>query len=383
MQIIDFSRYMPGPLASRILLDLGAQVIKVENPVGGDANRGAPPYVNGEALFQVALNAGARSVAMSARDPRWPALVEGLVKGADAVIVGGQELALAKLGLGYDRLTAINPRLVWCNVTGYGEVGPWRDLPSHGLNPDAFAGLVPLEWTDGIPDPHGDYQSAGAPLSGIFAALGILGALRRRDETGQPQRVHTSMFNSAIWWNWRHVTTLANTGEMWWRYKDFGGRYATYRCQDDDVVLVCPIERHFWQRFVDLLGLPAEWRDKGSWAETVMDHGYNYPDERDIIAERMATRPRDEWLTEFQRISIPFAPILSPAEAIESEHARANHALREIIANGKKARIPGFPVQFGRDPQVDAVLRTPALGEHTAAVLAELSLSSQTRQDAG
>lgn len=373
MKVIDFSRYMPGPLASRILIDLGAEVTKVENPKGGDANRGAPPYVKGEAIFHVALNAGARSIALSPRDARWAKLVEGLVAGADAVIVSGLEPGLEKLGLSYAQLTAINPRLVWCNVTGYGEKGPWKDLPSHGLNPDAFAGLVPLEWSDGVPDPYAEYQSAGAPLSGVFLALGLLAGLRRRDETGAPQRVHTSMFGSAIWWNWRHNVTYINNGEPWWKYKDFGARYATYRCSDGRVILVCPIERHFWQRFCTLLDLPEEWKERGTWDRTVMDHGYNYTDERSVIAERMLQETGDHWMAALEEINIPFAPILNPMEAMTSPHAEANKVMRDISVGDQTARIPSMPLDMGGDAPTDR-LRTPDLGEHGAEILAELGL---------
>lgn len=374
MRVVDFSRYMPGPLASRILIDLGAEVIKVEGPKGGDANRGATPYINDVGLFHVALNAGARSLCMASRDPRWPEMVLACARWADVIIVGGQEEGLKKLGVTFDQLREANPKLVWCNVTGYGEVGPWRGLPSHGLNPDAFAGLVPLDWDGDVPDPHGDYQSAGAPLTGVFAALGILAALRRRDETGEAQRVHASMFGSAIWWNWRHVTALANTGEPWWRYRDFGGRYATYKCADGGVVLVCPIERNFWQSFCDLLDLPAEWRDRGTWDKTVMDHGFLYPEERTIIAEKMMARSRDEWVTEFTRINIPFAPILTTLEAINSEHGKQNGVMREVYANGKPASIPSLPVQIAGADKSGKRLETHALGADTDEILKEIGL---------
>ena len=385
MRIVDFTKYMPGPLASRILIDLGADVIKVESPRGGDANRGASPYVHGQGLFHVALNAGARSVAMSPRDERWAPLVEACARWADVIMVGGMPNVLDKLGIGFEKLTAINPKLVWCNVTGYGEKGPWRGLASHGLNPDAFAGLVPIEENDGVPDPHGDYQSAGAPLSGVFAALGVLAALRRRDETGEAQRVHASMFGAAIWWNWRHVTALANLDKPWWRYKDFGGRYATYRCSDGGIVLVCPVEKNFWQSFCDLLDLPAEWRERGMWERTVMDHGFNYPEERAVIAERMARMPRDHWVAEFTRINIPFAPILSAMEAIDSEHARENEVMREVDVEGQSARIPSLPVQVvsagGRSAQ-EGMLSTPPLGADAKSVFEELGLASLASKDA-
>ena len=118
LRIVDFTKYMPGPLASRILIDLGADVIKVESPRGGDANRGASPYIHGQGLFHVALNAGARSVAMSPRDERWAPLVEACARWADVVMVGGMPNVLDTLGIGIAKMSAINPKHVWGSVRG-------------------------------------------------------------------------------------------------------------------------------------------------------------------------------------------------------------------------------------------------------------------------
>ena len=145
MKVLDFTRYMPGPLASRVLVDLGADVIKIENTTTGDANRGFAPFINGEGLFHVALNAGTRSLAIDRRSPHWDRVISACVKWADAVLVAGTSDSLVRMGLNADKLIAENPRLVYCSITGYGEDGPWRALPAHGLNPDAFAGIVPVE----------------------------------------------------------------------------------------------------------------------------------------------------------------------------------------------------------------------------------------------
>lgn len=372
-RVVDFTRYMPGPVAGRLLRDLGAEVIKVENPKTGDATRGFAPYIHGEGLFHVSLNAGIRSLALSSRAPEWPRVIEALARWADVVLVGGLPEGLRKLGLDFASLVETNPRIVHCNVTGYGEDGPLRALPAHGLNPDAYAGIVPLEWRDGLPYPQAMYQSAGAPLAGVFAALGILAALRRRDATGEPQRLSVSLLGAAIWWNWRNVGTFANLGEPWFSYASFGGRYATYETGDGKIILVCPIEKVFWETFCGVLELPEDWKVRGKWGRSEMDHGMDYPWERAEIAKRIREKPRAHWEETFVRAQIPFACVLSLEEALESEQVRAIGALREVSVHGNPARIPSMPVRFAG--AAEETLRTPDLGEHTEEILARLGIA--------
>lgn len=379
-RVIDFTRYMPGPVASRLLADLGADVIKVENTRTGDATRGFAPYIHGEGLFHVSLNPGKRSLAIESKSPEWPKVIGALARTADVFLVGGLPEGLARQGIDFDSIVKINPRIVHCNLTGYGEVGPMRGTPSHGLNPDAMAGIVPIEWKDGLPFPQEMYQSAGAPLSGVFAALGVMAALRRRDASGQPQRLTVSMLGAAIWWNWRHAGTYANLGHPWFSYAGFGGRYATYQTSDDKIILVCPIEKVFWEAFCDLLGLPAEWRARGTWGRSEMDHGIEYTWERAEIAARIRRHTRAHWEKEFERIRIPYASILTLEESLVSPQAQAIGAMREVDVNGATAKIPANPIRFLAPEESEAAMpRPPGLGEHTDAILRELGIELPAR----
>ena len=375
-RVIDFTRYMPGPMASRLLADLGADVIKVENTKTGDATRGFAPYIHDQGLFPRQPERRQAQPGHRHALPRVAAVIAALAKSADVFLVGGLPEGLTKLGLDFDSIVKLNPRIVHCNVTGYGEVGPLRSVPAHGLNPDAFAGIVPIEWRDGLPFPQQMYQSAGAPLAGVFAALGIFAALRRRDATGDAQRLSVSLLGAAIWWNWRHVAAWANLGELWFSYADFGGRYATYETSDKKIILVCPIEKTFWEAFCTLLGLPDDWKTRGTWGRSEMDHGMEYPWERAGIAAKIAEHPRDHWERELSRIKIPFASILSVEEALAHEQVEAIGAMREVSVNGKTAKIPAMPVQFataaGSTPA--PMPTTPDLGQHTAEILAELGI---------
>jgi crotonobetainyl-CoA:carnitine CoA-transferase CaiB-like acyl-CoA transferase len=182
---------------------------------------------------------------------------------------------------------------------------------------------------------------------------------------------------AAIWWNWRHVTSVANLNEEWWSYKNFGGRYATYETSDKREVLICPLEKNFWESFCDLLGLPADWRSRGTWDQSGMDHGTKYPWERAEIAKAIVQKPFDYWIREFTRINIPFAPIYSLQDTIGSEHIAANHMLRKVSVRGHDATIPALPIETN---QQEPVLRTPELGEHNAEFLREIGLGDLSGQ---
>jgi crotonobetainyl-CoA:carnitine CoA-transferase CaiB-like acyl-CoA transferase len=378
-RIVDFSTHMSGPMASHLLAEGGANVIKVENPRTGDGNRGLGPLVHDRGIFHATLNSGTRSVAVSTRSPHWPELVAALTAWADAVIVGSRPLDAAKRGLDFASLVRHNPRLVYCLISGFGEEGPWRDVTAHGQTIDAFAGLVPIEWTDGQPTTMRGWRSTGAALAGVFAALGVQSALYRVLR-GQPaQHVSVSLWGSAMWWSWRDVACLANLDSPWNDYDSLGSRYATYATVDGRVVLCCPIERRFWERFCDILDLPDAWKQRGSWESSGMDFGAgdNETEERELIAAKIGARELAELVEVLIANEIPFAPLLTIEEALSSEHASANEVLRTVGVNGREARVAASPIRLrpAGGPEVPVPIGpAPELGADTRAVLAELGL---------
>jgi crotonobetainyl-CoA:carnitine CoA-transferase CaiB-like acyl-CoA transferase len=194
--------------------------------------------------------------------------------------------------------------------------------------------------------PRQDYRSVGTTLSGIEAAVGILEGLRRRDLGLGPQYVATSVWESAMFWQWRDMATMVNIDEPSTAYADLGSRYALYATSDDRVILVCPIERRFWEAFCDLLELPAAWKNEGSWDASGMDWGKGRTDERRLIAERMRTRPLSEWLTRLEAAGIPFSPLLNIKEAATTAHAEAVGVMAAMTVNGTKVYVPNVPLHI-------------------------------------
>lgn len=388
-RVVDFSTHFSGPVASRQLTQLGADVIKVENPRHGDGNRFGTPSAGGDVnLHHLYLNVATRSIAVEARSEGWPRLIAGLVEWADVVIVGNRPSSAARLGIDYQSLVQHNPQLVYCLITGYGLDGPLSEYPAHGLNMDALAGAVPVEWEDGRPVAPYDYRSVGTTLAGIEAALGIFAGLFRRDQGLGAQFVHVSVWESALSWMWRDLTTYANTGDAWQRYQELGPRYSMYRTSDEKAVLVAPIEQHFWERFCDVVGLPEDVKTRGDWSSGA-DYGLDYAGEWAEVQQQMGTRARDEWVGLLAAADVPVAPVLDWREAISSDHVAANGAMATYRFRGRDVSVPTTPVSIvglgdgsvemtelarRHRAKADAVTTPPELGEDNEAILKELDL---------
>ncbi|CAN5261185.1 CoA transferase [soil metagenome] len=345
-RVADFSTHISGPMASRYLAQLGADVIKIEDPAHGDGNRGFPPFAQGLGVQHLSLNPGTRSLAVSASSDQWPRTVAAVAAWADVVIVGNRPETAARLGIDYASLRVANPRLVYCLITGYGLGGEWSGMPAHGLNMDAMAGAVPVDWApDGIPSIPAAYRSAGTTLAGMNGALGIYAALLRVAATGHGQLVHVSIWESALAWMWRDTTTHANAGHAWTNYQDLGTRYAVYKAGDGQALLVCPIERKFWLRFADLLELPADVRERGDYRNgTDAGAAYAALGERALIQSRLELRSRDEWMTLLANAQVPAAPILDWREAMASPHAADNGSFARYELRDATIVSPVVPV---------------------------------------
>jgi crotonobetainyl-CoA:carnitine CoA-transferase CaiB-like acyl-CoA transferase len=184
-----------------------------------------------------------------------------------------------------------------------------------------------------------------------------------------------------MWWKWRDLNDLANLGHEWTDYGDLGPRYAMYRTADGGAILVCPLERKFWAAFAELLNLPEQVREHGTWNEENGGMDYGYPGEYELIREVIAGKPRSYWVEALQELTIPFAPVLGLAEALTSEHASANDVMRATSLDGTALRVVSSPVQRHVGPDGTVACELPALdpapriGEQSAQILAGIGLN--------
>ncbi|MGH2917894.1 MAG: CaiB/BaiF CoA transferase family protein [Solirubrobacteraceae bacterium] len=370
IRVLDLSRLLPGGFCSLLLADHGADVLKVEDTGLGDYIRWAPPFHDGadasarSALF-LALNRNKRSIRLDLKQPEGRDVLLALVRDHDVVLESFRPGVLDRLGVGYDALRAVNPRIVYCAITGYGQTGPLRDRAGHDMNYLGLAGLLGLTGAaDGPP-----VQAAGqiADLGGgaLMAAFGILAALHERDRSGEGQLVDISMTDGALSWLAMVAARYFADGQVPGRgeLELAGGLicYRPYACADGWVTLGA-LEPKFW----------AAWC-RGVDRDDLVEQQFARPGSAahaDVEAI-FAARTRGEWEQFASGVECCLEPVLDLDEALGSEHVRARAMVTELEQPGAAApvRLLGAPVKLSRTPPDADRLPGPALGEHTVDVL--------------
>ena len=365
VRVLDLSRYVPGPYCAMLLGDLGADVVKVEEPPFGDPTRALPPPVGEDSAAHAALNRNKRSVAVDLRTAAGVEVVRRLAARADVFLEAFRPGALARRGLGPEPLLAENPRLVHCSLTGYGQQGPHAGRAGHDIDYLALGGFL-----GGNCDPEGrpvlPRTQIADMTAGLVAALGILAALQARERTGKGQVVDVSLLGGVA-----ALMTLPATRRLAGPdpADELTGAFACYRiyrCRDGRHLAVGALEPKFWEALCRALGLPD--RIGRQW-----ERG---PRGEDTIAafERVfAERDRDDWIRALKDVEACVEPVLDPKEAFTAGPAAA--LLEEQASGSHRFATPACPVRLRDTPS--AVRRpAPRLGEHTREVLAEAGYST-------
>jgi crotonobetainyl-CoA:carnitine CoA-transferase CaiB-like acyl-CoA transferase len=375
VKILDLSRLLPGPYATMLLADLGADVVKVEEPGRGDYARGYALRLGAHGAHFALLNRNKRSVALDLKRPAARDAFLRLAGGADVVLESFRPGVMDRLGLGAAALRALNPRLVYCALSGYGQDGPYRDRVGHDLNYASLAGAIAL---CGPPDPAADPALQGCQLADVgggamMAVMGILAALLARARTGVGQTVDVSMLDgtaSLLTYAFAELFAAAASGgavppPRRGSARLHGGRpgYGIYRCADGRHVALAALEEKFWERFCTLAGrldlvpriAPATLPEIAAL--------------RAELAMLFATRPRDEWVALMADEDVCLTPVQGPEEAAFDPQLRARGMIAELDGLpqlGFPVKLDGTPARLRRGP--------PALGEHTREVLSEAGL---------
>ena len=363
MRVLDLSRLLPGPYCTRIFADLGAEVIKIEQPGGSDWSRYVPPLdpISGEGRLFRALNRGKKSLTLNLKTPQGREILLRLVATADVLLETFRPGVMERLGVPYQTLAGANPRLVYCALSGYGPAGPYRSRAGHDLNYIGLSGLLDLTGpADGPP------VIPGAPVAdlagALWAAVGILAALLERESTGRGQRVDGSLLGGALSFLPLAIARQAG-GQPLHRGNDdlTGGMvcYHIYETGDDRHVTLAALEPEFWLAFcraVDREDLQAE-----QFAPAVPD-GRVYQE----LCALFRRRTQQEWVDTLADVDACCEPVYTLPEALASDPVQALGMLTE---NGL---LP--PIRLSANPPRTG-LKAPALGEQTAALLAELGYS--------
>lgn len=362
IRVLDMTRLIPGAFSTLMLAELGADVIKVEEPLRGDPTRALPPQLDGSGLYHRLLNRGKRSIALDLRAEASHAVLHQLVDASDVVIESFRPRTARAIGVSAEQLRAGRPRLIHCSITGYGQTGPYAERPGHDLNYVAESGLLEADRRASGTLPRMFIADVGG--GAMSAVSAILAALFARERTGEGASIDISMFDAALYWMMlpaarELVTDGADAvGEL----PTFGDHacYNVYETRDGRHLALGALEPKFWEAFCDAVGRPDL---------TLRQHSTPV-DQQDVIADVRAifrTQTADEWLRFFDRNLVCLSPANRPAEVFADPHVQARGLMLDA---GHGVRAIRSPFVASPAPLAPA----PELGADTSALLADLKI---------
>ena len=367
IRILDLTRLLPGPVTTLHLADLGAEVIKIEDPQVGDYARTLGTGQGEDSAYFRMINRNKQGFRLDLKKPEGVEVFMRLAREADVIIESFRPGVMAKLGIGYAAIAAVNPKIAYCSISGYGQDGPYKDLAGHDINYLGYAGVLDQIGSAGGNPAIPNFQIADLLGGAMTAAMGILAAVIEAQRTGQGRYIDVSMTDSVLAHTYFSMLRLNDAGQSAPRGTDLlsGGLpcYATYRCADGKHMAVGALEGKFWKTACEVLGHP-DWL-KRQWDASL----------RGELAELFATRPRDEWARLFAAVDCCITPILSPEEALANEQISARQMVLNVDGLTQFApplKMSGFEFSI-RQP-------APKAGEHNAAILAAAGYSTDEIQ---
>jgi crotonobetainyl-CoA:carnitine CoA-transferase CaiB-like acyl-CoA transferase len=371
IRVIDLTRVLAGPFCSMMLGDMGADVIKVEEPGKGDDTRGWPPFANGEATYFMSVNRNKKSLTLNMKAPEGQAILRRLIAKADVVIENFRPGTMERLGFGYDALRKLNRRLIYCSISGFGESGPESARPGYDLIVQGESGVMDLTgFPDGPPVKVGN--SIGDLVAGMSAAQGVTLALLSRGKTGKGQKVEIGMLDVM-------ASLLTYQAGLYW---NAGGRptrrgnqhpsivpYEVFQAQDAYMTLGVA-NNSLWDRMCAAIGREDLAKDArfDSEAKRVTNRDALTP----LLNAEFGKRPAAEWLARLDKAGVPAGRIKTVAEVCESEHLRSRGMFVKV-KHPKAGAVTAMGVAIRlRDTPGEAKAPAPLLGQHTDEILSGL-----------
>ena len=365
VRVLDFSKILAGPLCTQYLADLGADVIKVEPP-DGDDTRSWPPFDDGMGAIFTAVNRNKRGIVLNLRKSAGLAIAHALARDADIVVESFGPGVADRLAIGWDQLSALNPRLVYASISGYGTQGPMKDGKGYDLIAQAFTGMLSLTGEPGGPPARSPFSPVDQ-ATGYHAVIGIMGALMQRDKTGGGVKIEASLFDSA-------VGLLGYFLQNYWLRGTDPERpgsgheslcpYQAFETADTPIILGIANDG-FWRAFCNLAEEPALAEDPRfvTNGNRVSNRAALIP----IVADILLLRSRSEWLALLAARGIPCSPVHTLGELSAHPHTEASGM---VLRDGSFQTVASPLRVAGK--RLALRLRPPVLGEHSRAVLAEL-----------
>lgn len=367
IKILDLSRLLPGPLATQMLGDMGAEVIKIEDINSPDYIRFFPPFVSDDSALYLSLNRNKKSIALNLRSHEGKEIFFALLKDADVVVEQYRPGVLDKMGMGYEAAKKINPKIIYVSVTGYGQTGPYAQKAGHDLNYIAMSGVLANIGTKEKPIIPGVQI---ADVSGSYAAVnGTLAAIISRDRTGEGQHVDISMTDSTMpFATLIHATSWADGRNIERGNFQLSGElanYNVYKTSDGKFVALGALEPKFWTMFCDAVNKP-DWKNKTFAPEEEIKKL------KEEVAELFKSKTRKEWEDFSELHDVCLSPVLENSELQQNE----NLTYRNMVLEDETGKLKtiGSAIKFS-DTQKQKNIPAPKLGEGTDAILKELNFS--------
>jgi len=376
IKVFDLSRLLPGGFCSMMLGDFGAEVIKVEEPGRGDYVRWAPPFINGQSAYFLSINRNKKSIVLDLKNPKGTDVFLRLVRTADVMIEGFRPGVVDRLGIGYQHISKVNPRIIYCSISAFGQSGPFRNQEGHDLNCLALAGLLSITGINGgpliIPGVQlSDYAGA------MMAIIAILLALIEREKSGQGQYCDLSMLDAVTSWMGMHIVKyLADRLLPYPQDSMFNGAlacYNIYKTKDDRFVVLGAMEEKFWISFCKVIGredlIPLQWE-----GQTIQEKM------KEELSLLFREKTRAEWLKLLDGQGTCFSPVLNMEETLNSPHLQERGMFQGIKGEGGET-IPqiGFPIKLSNTPAAYSI-PPPRMGQDSRSVLQKAGFSIEEIQ---
>ncbi|MGO1368145.1 CaiB/BaiF CoA transferase family protein [Senegalia sp. (in: firmicutes)] len=377
IKVLDLTRVLAGPYATMILGDMGAEIIKIERPGVGDDSRAFGPYENGESAYFMSLNRNKKSITMNLKKDETKKMFLEMVKQVDIVVENYRPGTMEKLGLGYEKLKEVNPKLIYAAASGFGHTGPYSTRPAYDAIVQAMGGIMSITGEKGG-KPVRVGPSIGDITAGLFTSIGILAALNYRNETGKGQKVDVAMLDGQVailenaiaryFVNGESPKPAGNVHNSIFPFEPFDTK--------DGEIMVAAGNDALWAKLCNELELSELIED--ARFKTNPLRGENYDEMRPLLAEKFKLKTTQQWYETLTKAGIPNGPINDIEDVVNDPQVLEREMIVEV--NHKKAgktKVPGVPIKMS---ETQGEIKTPAplLGEHNEEVLKEyLNLSKE------